>query len=109
MTAGYVFKVSRDVKFKPSILLKYTQNAPAELDLNFSAVFRDMFWVGASFRTGDAVAVILEYQASQRFRIGYSYDITFSKLRHYSSGSHELMLGIDFGRDLVKVKTPRYF
>lgn len=109
MTAGYVFKVSRDVKFKPSILLKYTQNAPAELDLNFSAVFRDMFWIGASFRTGDAVAAILEYQASQRFRIGYSYDITFSKLRHYSSGSHEIMLGIDFGRDLVKVKTPRYF
>jgi hypothetical protein len=32
-----------------------------------------------------------------------------SQLRTYTSGSHEVMLGIDFGRDLIKIKTPRYF
>ena len=94
---------------KPSVLLKYTQNTPAELDLNIRVVYRDMFWLGASLRTGDAVAIIAEFQANKRFRVGYSYDITFSKLRNYSSGSHEIMLGFDFGRDLIKVKTPRYF
>ena len=109
LTAGYVFDTKRNIKLKPSFLMKYTQNAPLELDLNFSVVFKDMFWVGASFRTGDAVALIFEYQANKRFRIGYSYDVTFSKLRKYSSGSHEIMLGIDFGKNLVKVTTPRYF
>ena len=29
--------------------------------------------------------------------------------RSYSGGSHEVMLGIDLGKDLVKIKTPRYF
>lgn len=108
-TAGYVFDTSKDIKIKPSVLVKYTKNAPAELDVNLSTVYKDMIWAGISFRTGDAVALILEYQANQRFRIGYSYDITYTKLRNYSAGSHEIMLGIDFGKDLVKVKTPRYF
>jgi hypothetical protein len=51
----------------------------------------------------------LEYQTNTFFRVGYAYDITLSKLRNSSSGSHEIMIGIDFGRDLIKVKTPRYF
>lgn len=108
-TAGYVFDTNSEIKLKPSILLKYVQNAPLEMDLNFSTVYKDMIWVGASWRTGDAVVLLLEYQANQRFRVGYAYDITTNKLRHYSAGSHEIMIGIDFGKELVKVKTPRYF
>jgi type IX secretion system PorP/SprF family membrane protein len=109
LTGGYVFNLSRDFKLKPSILLKYVQNTPLEADLNMSVVYKDMFWLGASFRTGDAISFIIEYQTNSYFRVGYAYDLTFSKLRSYSSGSHEIMIGIDFGKDLVKVKTPRYF
>lgn len=109
LTGGVVLKVSDQVKFKPSILLKYVKNAPLEADLNFSAIFKDAFWVGASYRTQDAVAIILEYQTNSYFRIGYAYDITTSKLRNYQNGSHEIMIGVDFGKDLIKVKTPRYF
>lgn len=109
LTGGVVFDVSENVKFKPSILVKYVKNAPVEGDLNFSAVFKDAFWVGASYRTNDAVALLLQYQSNAYFRIGYSYDITISGLRGYQNGSHEIMIGVDFGKDLKKVKTPRYF
>lgn len=109
LTAGYVFDVSKDVKLKPSILLKYVENAPLEADFNLSAVYKDKFWIGTSFRTYDAVAIILEYQTNNYFRVGYAYDITVSKLRSYTTGSHEIMIGIDFGKELNKVKTPRYF
>jgi hypothetical protein len=30
-------------------------------------------------------------------------------LRHYSQGSHEIMIGIDLGKEMIKQKTPRYF
>lgn len=109
LTAGYVFDVAKDLKLKPSVLFKYVENAPLEADINLSAVYQDKFWLGASFRTYDAVAVILEYQTNSFFRVGYAYDITVSKLRKYSNGSHEIMIGIDFGKELVKVKSPRYF
>lgn len=109
LTGGVVLPVSEKVKFKPSLLLKYVKNAPLEGDLTFSAIFNDAFWIGASYRSNDAVGLILEYQTNSFFRVGYAYDITVSGLRGYQNGSHEIMIGVDFGRDLVKVKTPRYF
>jgi hypothetical protein len=52
---------------------------------------------------------MVEYQTNHKFRVGYAYDITTSKLRNYSAGTHEIMIGYDFGKDLAKIKTPRYF
>jgi type IX secretion system PorP/SprF family membrane protein len=109
LTGGYVFDLRYNFKLKPSVLLKYVENTPLQADFNLSIVYKDMFWVGSSIRTGDACVFLLEYQATNRFRIGYAYDLSVSKIRNYSNGSHEIMLGLDFGRNLVKVKTPRYF
>ncbi len=109
LTAGYVFDISENIKLKPSVLGKYTQNAPFEADLNLSAVYKNVYWIGVSYRSNDALALILQYQTNMFFKIGYSYDMTLTKLSNYSYGSHEIMIGIDFGKDLAKVKTPRFF
>lgn len=108
-TAGYVFETSKEIKIKPSVLVKYVKNAPVQADFNLATVYKDKIWVGVSYRTNDALAFILEYQSNEHFRVGYAYDMTTSKLRNYSNGSHEIMVGWDFGKDLVKVKSPRYF
>lgn len=109
INGGYVFDLSETVKFKPSTLIKYLPSAPLQVDINASVMYKEMIWLGLSYRTGDALALITEYQANQRFRVGYSYDITLSDLRNYSSGSHEVMIGYDFGKDIIKTKTPRFF
>ncbi len=109
LTGGYVFEVSPMVKLKPSTLLKYVANAPLEADINLTAYYKDMISAGVSYRTNDAVVFMVEYQANNYFRIGYAYDMTTSDIRNYSHGSHEIMIGVDFGKDLIKVKTPRYF
>ena len=108
-TSGYVFETEGALKFKPSILVKYEKNSPVQFDLNLNVLINDIFWVGASFRNGDAIVALVEYQINRKFRVGYSYDYTLSKLRTYQSGSHEIMLGYDFGYDVLKMKTPRYF
>lgn len=109
ITGGYVIEASENVKLKPSTLIKYTNGAPLSFDLNFSMIYKDQFWVGTSLRAGDAVALLLQYHSNKLWRVGYSYDITTSSLRNFSKGSHEILIGIDFGRDLIKIKTPRYF
>lgn len=109
LTGGYVFQLTDNIKLKPSTLLKYVPNAPLQMDLNIGALFQETFWLGTSFRTGDAIVLMAEYQTNTFFRIAYAYDITFSDIRKYSHGSHEILIGIDFGKDLVKTKTPRYF
>jgi hypothetical protein len=52
---------------------------------------------------------MLEYQVNPMLRVGYAYDMTTSKLRTHTSGSHEVMLGFDFGKEPIRIKTPRYF
>lgn len=109
LTGGYVFDLTDNVKLKPSVLFKYLPNAPFQADINCSVLFKDMIWFGASYRTGDAVTAIIEYQATNSFRVGYGYDFTTSEIRKYSNGSHEIMIGYDFGRDNTTERTPRYF
>lgn len=108
-TTGYVIETERDLKIKPSILLKYEKNSHLQYDINLNVLLYDIFWIGASYRSNDAIVALFEYQVNRKFRIGYSYDYTLSKLRTYESGSHEIMLGYDFGYDVLKMKTPRYF
>jgi type IX secretion system PorP/SprF family membrane protein len=107
--AGKVFPAGEHLDIKPSTLIKYTPNAPIEADVNCNVLYRERVWLGLGYRTGDALVAMLEYQVSPQLRIGYAYDMTTSKLRTYTTGSHEIMLGFDFGKDLLRIKTPRYF
>jgi type IX secretion system PorP/SprF family membrane protein len=109
LTGGYVFTINKDVKLKPSILLKYLPGAPLQVDFNTNLLYKDHYWIGASYRTGDAVSILLQYQTNYQFRLGYSYDFTVSNVRKYSNGSHEFMIGYDFGKEVAKFKNPRYF
>ena len=109
INGGYVFNLNDKLKLKPSTLIKYVQSAPVEADINCSILYDETIWLGVSYRTNDAIVGIIEYQANKRFRIGYSYDFTLTEIGDYSSGSHEIMIGYDFGKDLVNVKTPRFF
>lgn len=109
LTAGYVFELSDMVKLKPSALLKYQKAAALQADLNLNVLFNDVFWIGASYRTNDAILGIIEYQINPMFRVGYSYDYSLTKINKYSNGSHEVMIGIDLGHDIKKAKNPRYF
>lgn len=95
-TMGAVFNIGKNVKFKPSFLFKHVQNAPFEADLNAGFLFKEALWLGAGYRTGDAINFITEYVFAKGVRIGYAYDYTLTELNDYSSGSHEIMIGYEF-------------
>jgi type IX secretion system PorP/SprF family membrane protein len=106
---GHVFQINESLDLKPSVLIKYQQQAPPEVDVNVNALYRERLWLGVGYRTGDAVVGMLEYQVNPMLRVGYAYDMTTSLLNRYAGGSHEIMLGIDLGKELIRIKTPRYF
>lgn len=109
LTAGYVFKLNENLVLKPSFLIKYLHNTPLQADINCNLLIKNTFWVGASFRSGDAIVGLLEYNIGNDFRVGYAYDFTTSQLNTYNNGSHEIMLSFKFGKDPIKTKSPRYF
>lgn len=95
--AGYNWDLSGDKKYvlQPSTLIK-SDGTSTQFDLNATLLYNNMLWLGVSYRTEDAIAPMIGYQFTPNeksmVRIGYSYDVTTSQLRNYSSGSHEVML-----------------
>ncbi|MBL8002922.1 MAG: type IX secretion system membrane protein PorP/SprF [Flavobacteriales bacterium] len=100
--AGYYWDINPDFQLQPSLLVK-SDAASTQLDLNATMLYKKMVWLGVTFRTEDAIAPLIGYQTNvgkekkSMLRIGYSYDLTTSELKNYSSGSHEVMLSYCFG------------
>ena len=108
-TTGYAFEANENLVIKPSVLVKYEKAAPTQFDLNLNILLAKKVWVGASYRSGDAIVGMVEVLPTPRIQIGYAYDHTLSELGNYNSGSHELILTYNFGPKVIKLKTPRYF
>jgi type IX secretion system PorP/SprF family membrane protein len=107
-TAGYVLDLSNDLKLKPTFLVRYRIESGLQADLSSNLIYRDRFWLGASYRTQDAFIASMEVLPTPQWRIGYAYDLGLSQLRSHHFGTHEVMLQYEFGYR-IRVKDPRYF
>lgn len=92
---GRKFRLARDFHLKASSMVRYVQIAPVTLDVTALFGFKERFWAGTMFRLGDAYGLIAQFKASDKMTIGYSYDLTYSELNAYNSGTHEIMFSYD--------------
>lgn len=109
LSSGVVFDLDQDFKLKPSVLVKAVKGAPLEADINATLWIKDIFALGAQYRTSADIAGMIEIQATPQIRLGYAYDYSTTELRRYNSGSHEIMLRYEFGFKKDKFLSPRYF
>jgi type IX secretion system PorP/SprF family membrane protein len=109
LTAGYVASLNETIKLKPTVMLRKTGGTPTEIDLSLNALFNDLVWLGAAYRTGDAISIFAGVNITKQMRFGYAYDYTTTQLQKYNGGSHEITLGYDFTFDKNKIVTPRFF
>lgn len=109
LASGFVVRLNQDLVLKPSVLIKAVSGAPVEFDLNSNLWIQNIISFGVSYRTGDSYVGMAELQLSKQLRFGYAYDKTFSNLGQLNTGSHELMLRMEFGSSNGKVASPRYF
>lgn len=106
---GGVIDLSEQVKLKPSMLIKRVNAAPVQFDFNANVWLMDRIGIGASYRTGDALVGMLEWQVNDKFRFGYAYDYNTSDLRNYNQGTHELMIRYEIGSASSPFVSNRYF
>lgn len=92
LTAGKVLEHSKELKFKPSMLLRVQEGAPIGFDVNMNVILNNTITLGASYRSTDSFVGLFQVQANENFAFGYAYDYTISALNLYSRGSHEIML-----------------
>ncbi|TZF82551.1 type IX secretion system membrane protein PorP/SprF [Pedobacter sp. BS3] len=94
--SGCRFWVKEDFSFSPSVTIKYIRPLPLAYDLNLRLAYRNNFWIGGSYRKHDAYSAMFGFEIAKMVNVGYAYDYTTSALQKVSSGTHEIVLGIDF-------------
>jgi type IX secretion system PorP/SprF family membrane protein len=109
LTAGHVFNLSGEVKFKPCMLTKIVQGAPLQVDLSANFLMDDKFVAGLAYRWSAAVSALVGFQANSSWFIGYGYDMETTKLAHYNSGSHEIFLRYELFYKYDRIVSPRFF
>jgi type IX secretion system PorP/SprF family membrane protein len=98
-SAGYRFLINDDINALPSMMLKYISATPAtpQFDFNVKLQFRDLVWIGGSYRLHDGYAAMTGLNVGNTFNIGYAYDFTKTRLNTVSNGSHEMIIGFLIG------------
>ncbi|HRW27269.1 MAG TPA: type IX secretion system membrane protein PorP/SprF [Bacteroidales bacterium] len=98
LTGGIRFYPGVDWIIEPSVMLKSSDMVfkSFQVDLTGRVYYKDDYWLGLSYRTGDAV-ILLAGLKVDRFYLGYAFDFTLSEIRSYTYGTHELTFLARFG------------
>jgi type IX secretion system PorP/SprF family membrane protein len=105
-TIGNSFVINENVVFAPTILVKQVSNeVGADLNLNFFLYKR--MWLGAFYRAGYGPGALMQFYATDKLRLGLSYDTGLSDARKLGS-SFEVMVGFDFSGTKSKMINPRF-
>ena len=93
---GGSYQLNATMKLQPNVLVK-KDPAKIQADLNCFLVWNENIRGGLTWRPMDAAVLLVGYEFPFGLNVGYSYDLTTSRILNYSSGSHEFMLRYCFG------------
>ncbi len=111
LLAGYKFLINNKILIEPSLLIKSDQNDLEEfykhLDFNLK-VYYATFFVAASYRMDQGIAVLGQYQF-RNFFIGLAYEYPISEIWDYNYGTAEVVLGLNIGQGINRFGDSRYW
>jgi type IX secretion system PorP/SprF family membrane protein len=103
-------RYSSNTTLMPNVIYQY-QNGFQQFNIGAYLKY-EAFTIGAWYRNRDAFIVSLGI-TTEKFRIGYSYDLTVSQLGGISGGSHEISMGINLKckkqmKDFRRISCPSF-
>lgn len=96
LNGGYRFFINNNLEVEPSVLVKTTRQLLVQVDANCKVYFRDVFWLGMSYRSVSSVAVLMGLK-EDRYYFGYAFDFGLNNLARQTYGSHEFMISLKLG------------
>lgn len=106
--AGYIWAADPMIDIKPSVLVKHTQGAPIQVDVNLNAYYRKFIGLGMGYRSNNALVAMLECHVHPYVKIGYAYDRELTDLGVFAKHTHEILLRFMIGANGTQV-SPRLY
>jgi type IX secretion system PorP/SprF family membrane protein len=109
LMSGYRYELGiSGFAIEPSLLIRSTERANIQADINFKAFYQNDYWMGLSYRTGSALISMVGVKIGKIY-FGYAYDYSLKAIQHLTYGSHEIMVGIRFGDSRGRYRWLRRF
>ncbi len=100
LTGGIKIPLADKWMLEPSAFIKSSDMffSAIQADITARVYYRDDYWAGLSYRTGDALIAMIGLKYD-RFYFAYAFDFPMSDIRTQTYGSHELTLAVKFGEN----------
>ena len=107
---GIFLKLKRRLVYKPTILLKYTDNGTWSYDINSSLMINKLLWLGVSYRSNhNSFVFLFDININSKLNLGYSYDTYLGDIKKYNIGTHEIKIGYEIRLENRRPYVPLYF
>ncbi|MDF1570026.1 MAG: type IX secretion system membrane protein PorP/SprF [Bacteroidales bacterium] len=95
LLAGAKLPAGSSWSVEPSVLLQGSRTS-FMVDLTTRVFYTDNFWTGVTYRSVNSVVFMVGGKID-RLYMGYAFDMDIGPVRTYSSGSHEVIIGVRIG------------
>ncbi|AEA44876.1 PorP/SprF family type IX secretion system membrane protein [Fluviicola taffensis] len=97
MSLEYDFHVGEKFIVRPNAVLRYLPSVPLQYDISAMAIYNNMIWASATYKSDYAVQFNAGVRLFDFLRVGYSYELLIGSLKQYNTGmNHEVFLGFSF-------------
>lgn len=93
---GYNYVIKKDYAIQPSVLVKFTDPVPVQMEYSLKFTYKDWIWLGGTYREKDAFGTMVGVTLIKKINVAYSYDFSLSTIKKYQQGSHEICLSYYF-------------
>jgi len=83
---------------EPGAMFRMTPGTNFQIDGRATFKYKDIAWLSGTYRYDYAVTIGGGVQVHDRVSVGYAYDLAINNISDYSGGTHEVMVGITFGK-----------
>ncbi len=108
LAGGGKIALPNEFSVEPSAQIVYCAAYPLSFSVNAMGLYKNSYKAGLGYRYKEAIIIMIGYNLTRQFSLGYSYDINIGEVSDYTSGSHEINIQYKFGYK-VNASNPRGF
>lgn len=90
--------VNEKLMLEPMVIARLTEAVNYQIEPGLLIGYKDWVWVSGLYRYNYGVTIAGGFKVHDAVKLGYAYDLPLNDIKDHTAGTHELMLGIIFGR-----------
>lgn len=89
--------------FEPYLIYRYNQTGPSQVEAAAVLHLQNLIWFGGSYKQNYGISALAGFKLKGLTAIGYSFTVKNTGLNQLSAPSHEIHIGLVFGKKQKKI------